>query len=82
MATYCFTLNIDGQEQPTRSQLADTREEAIALGRFMLEAAASDFSPVTAYCAIAQDEGVDDEPLGSWDYDPVTGAVTWSAVED
>lgn len=78
MSTFCYSLNLDGVDQPMQSREAPDEAAGIAAGRLILDEALKRM-PTSAYCAVFEDVGTDDEPLGAWTVDPDTGDVRWEA---
>jgi hypothetical protein len=76
MITFCYSLNIDGVDQPMQSREAPDEAAGIAAGREILHEALKAM-PTSAYCAVFEDIGTDDEPLGAWSVDAEAGDVRW-----
>lgn len=81
MTTYCYTLSRDGQERDLPSGSFDSEDDAIAHGRHLLQAELQQPLPAAAYVAVFEDEGADDEPLGSWDWAAEAPEPVWSPAE-
>lgn len=80
MSQFCYSLSLDGDEQPVRSSNCDTAAAAIAHGRKMLlEAVLTE--PTLAYVVVYASEELDAEPLGVWDWSREAPEPVWTAEE-
>lgn len=81
MTQFCYTLSVDGREQDLEAADYATEAEGIEHGRALLKAALQVGRPESAYVAVFEDEGADDEPLGAWDWSRDVPEIVWSPAE-
>jgi hypothetical protein len=81
VSSYCYTLSVEGDEQPLRSSNCDASGAAIEHRRKMLLGLVSTRLPATPYCVIDPSGDIDAEPLGAWDWSRGQPQPVWLAGE-
>ena len=81
MSSYCFSLSLDGAEQPTGSGEFTDSQSAVHHGRELLLSTVARQRPATAYCVVYASETIGSEPLGVWDVSREAPMPVWTPEE-
>ena len=81
MASYCFSLSIDGDEQPAPSAEHPDRQSAVWQAREALLTVMARMRPRRAYCVVYASGDIEGEALGVWDVSREAPLPVWTPNE-
>ena len=82
MSSYCYSLSLDGDEQPILPTECATAQEAIDFARLALLATMMVKRPGRAYCVVYASLEIGADPLGVWDWSRDCPEPIWSPAAE